>query len=94
LLVILLLYPLQDGILAILPEMVIKRERFPDVQPFHDGKAHRIAIAERLVLIWLDNRSSLPFVRIQKFMNASNHHCIFLEGVSLDHSDQDSSHVL
>ena len=45
------LYPLQDSKLAILPEMVIKRDRFPDVQPFHDGKAHRIAIAELLVLI-------------------------------------------
>jgi hypothetical protein len=61
-LVILLLYPLQDSKLAILPEMVIKRDRFPDVQPFHDGKAHRIAIAELLVLIVLDDRSGPPFV--------------------------------
>jgi hypothetical protein len=44
--------------------MVIKRDRFPDVQPFHDGKAHRIAIAELLVLKLLDDRSRPPFVRL------------------------------
>src|SRR6266567_3947392 len=63
-LVILLMYPLQDSKLAILPEMVIKRDRFPDVQPCHDGKAHRIAIAELLVLILLDDRSGPPLVRL------------------------------
>jgi hypothetical protein len=63
-LVILLLYPLQDGQLAILPEMVIKGDRFPDVQPFHDGKAHRVAIAERLVFGLLDDGSGPAFVRL------------------------------
>src|SRR5215470_671512 len=56
--------PLQNSKLAILPEMVIKRDRFPDVQPFHDGKAHRIAIAELLVLIVLDDRSGPLLVRL------------------------------
>jgi hypothetical protein len=52
---ILLLHRLQDGKLAILPEMLVKRDRFQDVQPFHDGKAHRVTIAERFVLVVLDN---------------------------------------
>src|SRR5215813_8713431 len=56
--------PLQNSTLAILPEMVIKRDRFPDIQSFHDGKAHRIAIAELLVLIVLDDRSGPPLVRL------------------------------
>ncbi len=51
---ILLLHRLQDSQLAILPEMFVKRDCFLDVQPFHDGEAHRVAIAERFVLILLD----------------------------------------
>jgi hypothetical protein len=61
---LLLLSPLQDGKLAILPEMVVKGDRFPEVQPFHDGKADRIAIAEFLILVLLDDRSRPPFVRL------------------------------
>jgi hypothetical protein len=61
-LVVLLLSLLQDGKQAILPEMVVKRARFPNVQPFHDGKAHRIAIAEVLVLIVLNDFPGPPFV--------------------------------
>jgi hypothetical protein len=44
--------------------MVIKGDRFLEVQPCHDGKAHRIAIAEFLILILLDDRSRPPLVRL------------------------------
>jgi hypothetical protein len=42
--------------------MVVKGDRFLDIQAFHDGEAHRVAIAELLVLILLDNRPGPPFV--------------------------------
>jgi hypothetical protein len=35
--------------LAILPEMIVKGDYVLDIQPFHDRKAHRIAVAEGLV---------------------------------------------
>ena len=53
-LVILLLYPLQDSKLAILPEMVIKRDRFPDVQPVHG----RYVLARYSYFFWLTSGAS------------------------------------
>ena len=44
--------------------MLVKRDRFLDVQPFHDGKAHRITIAEVLVMVVLNDLFGSPFVSL------------------------------
>ena len=48
--------------LAILPEMIVKGDHILDVQPFHNCKTHRIAVAEGLVLIALNDGSGPTFV--------------------------------
>ena len=50
--------------LAILPEMIVKGDHVPDVQPFHDRKTHRIAVAEGLVLIALNDGSGPSFISL------------------------------
>ena len=44
--------------------MLVKRDRFLDVQPFHDGKTHRITIAEVLVMVMLNDLFVSPFVSL------------------------------